>query len=82
MTNETINDYIARIDDALTMALVHSQHLQKHLLETEGDSDLHRKVEAYLVPNMQHWIGGRQAGNISDLRETIARRLAEKGKTK
>jgi len=75
-----IQDYINQIDDALTMALVHSQHLQKHLLETEGDSDLHRKVSAYLTPNMQHWLAGRQAGNIVDLKETMARRLVEKGK--
>jgi hypothetical protein len=36
-----------------------------------GDSALFRKLNAYLTPNLQHWITGAQAGNIKDLEETL-----------
>ena len=36
-----------------------------------GDSALFRKLNAYLTPNLQHWLTGAQAGNIKDLEETL-----------
>ena len=39
-----------------------------------GDSALFRKLNAYLTPNLQHWITGVQAGNIKDLEETLSKK--------
>lgn len=44
---------------------------QAKVLSTEGDSALHRKLSAYLTPNLRHWIDGVQAGNVKDLEETL-----------
>jgi|SRR5690606_29642644 len=75
-TADKIKNYVDHIDDHLSMALNLAQKMQELVLETEGDSDLNRKLAFYLIPNLTHWIVGAQAGNMKDLKETLARRLA------
>lgn len=77
-SQQLIQKYVNDIEEYLTIALVNASNLQSLIHETEGDSDLHRKLQMYLVPNLNHWIYGAQAGNIKDLKETLARRLVEK----
>jgi len=79
MSNDTadkIKNYVDHIDDHIAMALNLAQQMQAVVLETEGDSDLNRKLAFYLIPNLTHWVAGAQAGNMKDLKETLARRLA------
>ena len=63
-----------KIEDHLQMAFRHAYGLMQYVLDAEGDSDLHRKLQMYLVPNLNHWISGVQAGNIKDLKELFDRR--------
>lgn len=77
--SDIVKNYVDNIDNALNSALSNAQMLQNYIQETEGDSDLYRKLAFYLTPNLNHWVTGAQAGNIKDLNETLARRLAEKG---
>ena len=60
--------------DALNSAIT----LQQKVFDSEGDSDLFRKLSCYLVPNLQRWADGAQAGGIKDLNETLERRAREK----
>ena len=57
----------AHLEDAHRLAA----QWQARVLEQEGDSALHRKLSAYLTPNLRHWISGVQAGNVKDLEETL-----------
>ena len=72
--SEMLHNYASKIADHLQSALVLAQQMQKLTLDSEGDSDLHRKLAFYLVPNLNHWIVGAQAGNIKDLSELFTRR--------
>jgi hypothetical protein len=74
--SDTMKHYVDNIEDHLKTALANAQMLQAHILETEGDSDLHRKLAFYLTPALIHWVDGAQAGNMKDLKETLNRRLA------
>ena len=69
--------YIDSIEDHLRSAFTLAQYMEKDLQELEGDSDLFRKVSYYLVPSLNHWLVGAQAGNIKDLRDTLAKRFEE-----
>jgi len=62
------------IEMHMQMALMRASGLMQYVLDAEGDSDLHRKLQMYLVPNLHHWITGMQAGNMRDLRELFDRR--------
>jgi len=75
--SDTMKNYVDNIEDHLKTALAIAQLLQAHILETEGDSDLHRKLAFYLTPALIHWVAGAQAGNMKDLKESLARRLVE-----
>ena len=77
MSNEEIKNYIDHINDHLLTALNLANKLQKEVQDTEGDSDLYRKLAFYLTPNLNHWITGAQAGNMKDLKELIVRREAK-----
>lgn len=69
--------YIDHIEDHLRTALKLAQMMEADIQESEGDSDLFRKVSFYLVPSLNHWLIGAQAGNIKDLRDCLARREDE-----
>lgn len=66
--------YVNAIEEKFQSALTLAIQLQAHIEQTEGDSDLHRKIAYYLVPNLNHWINGSQTGNIKDLNELIGKR--------
>ena len=55
-----------------------AQAAQAKVFAEEGDSELHRKLSSYLVPNLTHWLTGAQAGGIKDLTTTVERRKNEK----
>lgn len=75
--DQTLKNYIDDIEDHLRAAVTVAQQMQVYVQSVEGDSDLYRKLAFYLVPSTVHWIDGKQAGSIVDLRETLTRRLAE-----
>lgn len=72
--SDIIKNYIDHIEDHLNVARENAILLQTHVQETEGDSDLHRKLAFYLTPSLNHWIEGAQAGNMKDLRELLDNR--------
>lgn len=65
---------INEINSNLLLALQRAQVLQAKIFAEEGDSELHRKLSSYLVPNLTHWLTGAQAGSIKDLTTTVERR--------
>lgn len=67
-------NYIEHVEDHLNTALANAVLLQKHIQETEGDSDLYRKVSFYLIPTLNHWLHGAQAGSMKDLRDALNKR--------
>lgn len=69
---------VKNIEKGLQEALGSAIMLQQKVFDTEGDSDLFRKLSCYLVPNLQRWVDGAQAGGIKDLNETLERRAREK----
>lgn len=71
-----LKNYTDNIENHIQHALAVAISMQQYVLSTEGDSDLHRKLSMYLIPNLTHWVNGAQAGNMKDLNETLARRLA------
>jgi hypothetical protein len=76
MDNEKLKNYRDNIENHLGIALNIAQQMQTEVQQTEGDSDLFRKLSMYLTPNLNHWINGAQAGNMKDLKETLTRREA------
>jgi hypothetical protein len=78
---DVVKNYIDHIENSLSIALSNALLLQKHVEETEGDSDLYRKLAYYLSPSLNHWMTGAQAGNMKDLRELLNRRIASQGTT-
>lgn len=77
MIDPILKNYIDNIENHLKNAAAVAQQMQVHVFHSEGDSDLNRKLSSYLVPNIIHWLEGRQAGSVADLKETLVRRLAE-----
>ncbi len=65
--NVELREFIEDIKSHLEYVLGETQYMQNKINELEGDSDLFRKLEFYLTPNINHWINGIQAGNIKDL---------------
>ncbi len=57
------------------LAIANSMHAT--VGNTEGDSDLNRYLSYYLVPGLNHWLTGNQAGNMKFLAELFARREQE-----
>jgi hypothetical protein len=76
-TKEKLKNYTDNIADHLNTALNLALQMQQLAAETEGDSDLYRKLAYYLTPNLSRWVSGAQAGNMQDLRELFARREAQ-----
>ena len=75
MIDPTLHNYIENIEDHLKTAAAIAQHMRDHVFQTEGDTDLFRKLSYYTVPSLNHWIDGAQAGSIKDMKETLARRV-------
>lgn len=73
-TEEQLKSYADNIAIHLQSALQLAQQMQQLTHSTEGDSDLHRKLAFYLVPNLTHWISGAQAGGVKDLDTTLEKR--------
>lgn len=73
-THEELNRYRGDIVSNLQMALNAAINMQQLVHDTEGESDLYRKLAFYLTPSLQHWLTGAQAGNMKDLAETFWRR--------
>ena len=69
---------INEINNHLHLALQQAQILQAKVFAAEGDSEMHRKLSSYLVPNLTHWLTGAQAGSIKDLTTTVERHKNEK----
>lgn len=76
---DVLKNYVDNIESHLQHALAVASNLQQHVMETESDTDLFRKLSMYLTPNLTHWLTGPQPGNIKDLRELLARRAAQQG---
>jgi hypothetical protein len=73
--NEKLKIYVDTLDSHLKSALMTAQSMQAEVQKTEGDSDLLRKISMYLVPNLDHWINGLQAGNVKDLKAVLEERI-------
>jgi hypothetical protein len=69
-----MNNELALIRSYLEDAHRIAAKWQQDVYAVEGDSALYRKLNAYLTPNLQHWITGAQAGNIKDLEETLSKK--------
>lgn len=69
------------IEENLKSALNTALMWQQRIMATDGDTDLNRKLSSYLIPNLNHWLNGIQAGNIKDL-EDYFKRLDNKTKGK
>ena len=78
-TQKDFENLLTHLDYYLGVALKMSQELQSRVHNSEGDTDLYRKLSVYLTPNLIHWISGQQAGSMKDLKETLDRRLTEQG---
>ena len=72
--DEQLKNYTDNIAGHLQSALQLALQMQGAVIHTEGDTDLHRKIAYYLIPNLNHWIEGTQAGNVKDLRDLLAKR--------
>lgn len=72
--NETLKNAINDINVHLEAALHSAQLAQSKIESIEGDSDLFRKFSAYLIPSLDHWMKGLQAGNIKDLENVLRQR--------
>ena len=77
MIDPTLQNYVDNIESHLKAAAAVAQQMQAYVERTEGDSDVFRKLTFYLVPNTLHWLEGKQAGSIVDIKEALNRRLAE-----
>lgn len=78
-TKEQLKNYTDNIAGHLNVALNLALQMQQLVAETEGDSDLYRKLAYYLTPNLSRWVSGAQAGNMQDLYELFARREEQPG---
>ena len=73
MQDPILEKFVNDIESHLQAALASSQNMQVHVQNTEGDSELFRKLAFYTTPNFSHWISGMQSGNVKDLKETLKR---------
>ena len=73
--NEKLKTHIDAIRTHLSNALSAAQQAQAEIQTIEGDSDLFRKFAFYLVPNLNEWVNGLQAGNVKDLQSVLEQRL-------
>ena len=69
-----MQDELEKINGHLQSALTSAQAWETKLQSEELDSDLHRKLSFYLIPSLNHWITGAQAGSMKDLEELFKRR--------
>lgn len=76
-THISLKNYRDNIEYHLQTALTLAANMQQVVFSTEGDSDLNRYLGMYLVPGMNHWLTGNQAGNMKFLKELFERREKE-----
>jgi hypothetical protein len=76
-THEALKLARAEIQIHLESALLIAQSMHATVQNTEGDSDLNRYLSYYLMPGLQHWLTGSQAGNMKFLAELFERRESE-----
>ena len=74
-TPASIDNLLSHFEYHFKTALTMAEEMKKCVMDVEGDSDIHRKLQMYTIPNLTHWLNGAQAGNIKDLKETLARRI-------
>jgi len=67
------NEIQRHLENALAVAI----SMNATVDASEGDSDLSRYLSHYLVPGLNHWISGNQAGNMKFLDELFVRREQE-----
>ena len=75
LTPEKLKEYKDSIDAHLQNAFRAAAEMQALVSESEGDSDLFRKLAFYLTPNLNHWINGGQAGGMKDIDALLSKRL-------
>lgn len=75
--HDALKNYRDNIEYHLQTALTLAQDMQTVTFTAEGDSDLNRYLACYLVPGMNHWLTGAQAGNMKNLKELFERREKE-----
>ena len=78
MDNDTLKSYIDNIENHLSYVESIIKKMSDEVSSSEGDSDLHRKLCAYLLPAINHWVNSAQAGSIKDLRDLLNRRQKTK----
>ncbi len=74
LTPEKLKEYKDSIDTHLQNAFRAAAEMQALVSESEGDSDLFRKLAFYLTPNLNHWINGGQAGGMKDIDALLSER--------
>jgi hypothetical protein len=72
---EKLKEYKDAIDMHLQNAFRAAVEMQAIVSDSEGDSDLFRKLSFYLTPNLNHWINGGQAGGMKDIEALLSKRL-------
>lgn len=73
-THIALQNYIENIEYHIQTARTIAQHMQEVVASTEGDSDLNRYISMYLIPGLNHWISGKQAGNTDFIKDLLSRR--------
>ena len=71
---EKLKEYKDAIDMHLQAAFRAAAEMQSIVSDSEGDSDLFRKLSFYLTPNLNHWINGAQAGSMKDIDSLLTKR--------
>ena len=71
---DSLKVHITDIQNHLEYALDIAKRMQDEVQISEGDSELFRKISFYLVPSLNHWINGVQAGSIKDLESLLKSR--------
>lgn len=73
----SLKNYRNNIELHLQNALALAENMRHVSTVTEGDSDLTRYLGCYLIPALNHWLTGAQAGNMKNLAELFERREKE-----
>jgi len=71
---EKLKEYKDAIDMHLRAAFGAAAEMQSIVFDSEGDSDLFRKLSFYLTPSLNHWINGAQAGSMKDIDNLLDKR--------
>lgn len=74
LSPEKLKEYKDAIDKHLHDAFRAAAEMQAIVSDSEGDSDLFRKLAFYLTPSLNHWINGAQAGSMKDIDTLLSKR--------